>query len=367
MSAKQFLIIHLFSNGDCLYATTFARQLKQDFPGCFITWIISEGCQAILRGNPFIDKVETVQVKDKAETDKIIEQLVDEANRQIKKGALDEYFVTQITGDNYARYDGSVRSSMYRNFPYKITVDTTPVLALSSEEINTAESFYTRHELIKYKNKILFECAPLSGQTIFSDAFILEVAEKISADGQTCVILSSARKIGSSSSHVFDGSVLTIRETAALSAHCTLLVGASSGITWACTAFPENNLHMVQLLDADAYIFNPPSIDFIKRGKGTNLLLELYRFDEKLLIQCLSTIFVEGFGSARNKFNQPPPLHFRIFRGIVHHFLLNGKFKLAWRFAMLNIRVHHAHPRMLWMLAKGFFLFPLQVLVDKHK
>ena len=34
-------LVQLDANGDCLYATTIARQIKQDYPGCHLTWWIS--------------------------------------------------------------------------------------------------------------------------------------------------------------------------------------------------------------------------------------------------------------------------------------------------------------------------------------
>ena len=45
---KNILLVQLFSNGDCLYATTIARQIKQDYPGCKLTWAIASFCKDII-------------------------------------------------------------------------------------------------------------------------------------------------------------------------------------------------------------------------------------------------------------------------------------------------------------------------------
>ena len=41
MTPKKIILVQLYSNGDCLYATAVARQIKQDFPGSHLTWAIA--------------------------------------------------------------------------------------------------------------------------------------------------------------------------------------------------------------------------------------------------------------------------------------------------------------------------------------
>ena len=58
MSApKKILLLQLMSNGDCLYATAIARQIKEDNPGCQLTWAIASFCKTIIDGNPYVDAV----------------------------------------------------------------------------------------------------------------------------------------------------------------------------------------------------------------------------------------------------------------------------------------------------------------------
>jgi ADP-heptose:LPS heptosyltransferase len=54
---QQFLIVQLISNGDCLYATTVARQIKNDYPNCHLTWAVSSMCRKTLDLNPYIDEI----------------------------------------------------------------------------------------------------------------------------------------------------------------------------------------------------------------------------------------------------------------------------------------------------------------------
>ncbi|MEQ1577992.1 MAG: hypothetical protein ABL894_10090, partial [Hyphomicrobium sp.] len=59
----RILLGQLGSNGDCLYATTIARQIKKDFPGCHLTWAISSLCTRVLDNNPDVDEVWEVPVQ----------------------------------------------------------------------------------------------------------------------------------------------------------------------------------------------------------------------------------------------------------------------------------------------------------------
>ena len=53
-AAKKILLVQLYSNGDCLYATAVARQIKQDFPGCHLTWVIAGVYKNIIAQNPYL-------------------------------------------------------------------------------------------------------------------------------------------------------------------------------------------------------------------------------------------------------------------------------------------------------------------------
>ena len=52
---SRFLIVRLSSIGDVLHATTVAHNLKQAYPQCHITWIVSRTAAELLHDNPDID------------------------------------------------------------------------------------------------------------------------------------------------------------------------------------------------------------------------------------------------------------------------------------------------------------------------
>src|SRR5260370_26309115 len=58
----RILLGQLGANGDCLYATILARQLRQDHPRAHITWGISSQCAGLLRNNPDVDEVWEVPI-----------------------------------------------------------------------------------------------------------------------------------------------------------------------------------------------------------------------------------------------------------------------------------------------------------------
>ena len=68
MTTKKIILVQLYSNGDCLYATAIARQIKQDFPGCHLTWAIASFCKSIIFNNPFVDEILEVDSVAKNDT-----------------------------------------------------------------------------------------------------------------------------------------------------------------------------------------------------------------------------------------------------------------------------------------------------------
>ena len=57
MEQKRILIVQLAALGDCLYVTALARQIKHDYPGCHLTWAISNRCSQVIQNNPYIDDI----------------------------------------------------------------------------------------------------------------------------------------------------------------------------------------------------------------------------------------------------------------------------------------------------------------------
>ena len=124
---KKILIFHLHSNGDCLYATAIARQIKTDYPGCHLTWGVASFCKSILENNPFIDQIWEIPGVNKSNSTDIHRKLKKEIYQKKKEGVYDEIFFTQLIDENLANYDGCIRSGIFRGYNKPITVDITPV------------------------------------------------------------------------------------------------------------------------------------------------------------------------------------------------------------------------------------------------
>jgi hypothetical protein len=368
-SPEKILLIHLYSNGDCLYATAVARQIKQDHPGCHLTWVIASWCKAMLDNNPYVDEVQEVQGVNKENSNPIQRRLKKEALRKKKEGVYDEVYLTQLIDDNIANYDGCIRSGIFRGYDKPITVPITPVLRLRDSEIEKAKRFAEEHHLANYKNIVLFEFAPQSAQILITPELAISISGEITQNEGTAVILSSGIKIGNAHKNIIDGSALTIRETAALTHYCTLILGCSSGISWASTSEAGKQLPMVQMLDPYSPWVNPMSRDFERFGLPVETVIELYDNDVSTAVACVNMALKEGFSNARKKYYSPLPLHFIGTRRAIYNLLCFLEFGAIIRHIRINIGVFGWHPLLIKEIIVGFVTAPFKLifnLVKKH-
>lgn len=364
---KKIALIQLFSNGDCLFATTVARQIKDDHPACELTWIVSSKCKNMLLNNPDIDVIEEVLIPDPAQNETIFNRVVKETQEKKKAGMYTEVIVPQLLGTNMKFYDGTVCSSVYRSSGLNIKVDNSPVLYLTENEKEAAGQFALKHNLTGYKNVVLFECAPQTKQLNLTDEIILDYSLRILKEENTCVILSGPRPYNFDHPHIIDGNTLSIRETVALTHYCTLLLGCSSGISWAATSIAAKPLPMVQILAPDGYYFNPLSLTFKRWHKPTARLIELIHFDTDKLEAVFTDIFHQGFEKAQIKHNQLVKPQFRLYRGIIHHFLKRGRLAEIATFVRVNLKENGFNISMLKCMLMGMVLFPIQLILDQTK
>lgn len=364
MKKERFLIVHLYSNGDCLFATAIARQLKNDFPGCYITWAISPFCATILRNNPYVDEPWLIDYIN----DKTIEtfranrdRLFEEANAK----QFDKIFVTQILEENFVFYDGLIRSSIFAAFQLPITVPVEPILILDEGEKNKVKEFVEKHDLKSTDFVVLFESSPQSGQLAMDTQQALHLVNHLTVEDPSIrFILSSATRLSEEGYSIIDGSVLTLRETAFLTHYCNLLIGCSSGITWSSTSSAAKKIPSIQLLNKNAYLFNSPTLDHLRVGLPAERWLELTDFDEEKLMACINTIKTKGFETAKKQFAQKPVQTFKLYRGITHTFLAKGRFKLLGKFILRNLKLYGFNLAMLKFIFLGIVLFPAQLVVN---
>ena len=189
---KHILLGHLACFGDCLYATTIAKQIKVDYPGCHLSWAIGSKYRSILDGNPDIDQVWEIPLSSREEIASVWYMFKNEALRRKKNGDFDEIFFTQIYPDNYETYDGTIRSSILRCYRKPITVGFTPVVFLSDQEIKTVYDFAKKSNLLGQKSVILFEYSAKSEQSFVTPEFAAQLSQKIIDKVPDCYIIMSS-------------------------------------------------------------------------------------------------------------------------------------------------------------------------------
>lgn len=354
---KKILLGQLYSNGDCLYATAIARQIKTDFPGCHLTWAINTQCAPVLEGNPYVDDLWLVELSNNiAATEKEWKQFEKEAMDKQKSGEFNEVFLIQTNPGNLQYFDGTIRSSIFRAYPRPITVPIAPVIRLSPKEVENVRLFAQDNGLEEKAHVILFECAPKSGQSLVTPIFALHVAKQlISTFPNLCVILSSNICIASGDERIIDGSVLSFRENAELTKYCTLLIGCSSGISWLCTSDWAKPLPMIQIINPLGFCFASFIYDHEYWDLPTDDIIEMANCSEEKLVECVNLVIYEGFESARSKFNKKIIFNYYSFVILFLKFARYGEFAKIIDLFKSNYQRHGITVDIIKSFSPGFF------------
>ena len=352
----RILLVQLNANGDCLFATPIARQIKHDFPGCHLTWAISSFCSSVIHNNPFVDDVLVVDtvIKNDVSSIRAFNKFV---YQEKKSGIYDEVFIVQHADKNNVYFDGSTRGAILNAYPSPITVSIQPILRNTEQEKYRVSQFVEENFLHHYKHVILFEYAPQSQQLNMSKEFALSIAEALVLGGNTAVILSSPNKVVHENKSIIDGSILSFREMASLSHYCTFFLGCSSGITWIISSDGGKLLPMVQLLDPSIRWFNPISVDFKRFGIDFDQVIELVKYDQSTIVDCVNAALLD-FESAKQQFNQSYEVGFRTSRTIVYNFLLTADFPSIAKHVKINFKYHGFKVAFIKEVLIAFLLFP---------
>ena len=361
----KIILVQLFSNGDCLYATTLARQIKKDYPGCHLTWAISPSCKSIIDLNPYVDSVRLVPEVPKND-EKAFRKFRKRIFAEKKAGKWNEVFMAMNAGPNLALYDGTIRGMIFRTYPRPISVPLQPVLVLSEAEKKNVAEFAAKHQLHTFRRVILWEYAPQSGQVLLQADWVKKLAQKITSSADTCVILSSANRF-ESTGQVIDASTLSVRENAALTHYCNLLIGCSSGITWLSTSSAAKQLPMIQLLSSGAYFSNTPSVDFSRFGIDATELIETQKIDDTWLMDCISKIDREGFTSAKAKYNEVIPVQYNTSRKIVYNLLCYREFGAVYKHFKIMTQQYGYQSALLKQFVLAFLEFPFKLISNFWK
>ena len=360
---KRILLAHLNSNGDCLYATTVAHQIKTDYPDCHLTWAISSMCRHILDHNPHVDEIWEIPLKSIAELPQTWKQFEKKFRQRESQGEFDDIFITQFMPGCIYNYDGLIRSSTFRGYPNPITVPVNPVLRLSSVEVINVINFIEIHKIKQKKNVILFECSPKSEQSFLNADLVLEISHKIIKDIEyTCVILSSDICFNESSGGIVDASALTLRENAELTKYCTLLIGCSSGITWISTSDWAKPLPMIQLLKAQPIWFASVAYDHNCCKLSTEHIIEMTECNADKVVDCVKSAINDSFRNAKDKFHQTITPTFNAYGYLLKDLIKELKFLEAYRLLKNHSERHGIWRLFEWHLLKIIQFIPKQFL-----
>jgi ADP-heptose:LPS heptosyltransferase len=286
----NFLIINSGKYGDCLYATTVAKQIKFDFPKCKITWAIETKYSSILNNNPHVDEVLILDLPND-------DYLYEFYKKSLLSNVYDKIIITQILRSNWVFFDGTIRSGILNSYKKKITVDVTPVLNLTQEEISNVNRFIVDNKIKDFNKVIIFECSPSSGQSYVSFEYAINVAESIcNKYHDVCFILTSPQRKQVNKLNIFFADTLTFRENAELIKYCDLLVGCSSGITWLSTSsWIGKKIKNIQLLSKDYPIYTGLKYDHQLWDLEHNHISEYLDITIEEIINIINTFIISGY------------------------------------------------------------------------
>ncbi|MBF0168526.1 MAG: hypothetical protein HQL45_12945 [Alphaproteobacteria bacterium] len=308
---KRFLIGQLCMNGDCLYATILARQIKHDNPGSHLTWAISSACRSMIDNNPDVDAVWEIPAYKRYEQEATWYLFESVALRRLLVGEFDRIYLPQLWPNNMHNFDGTIRPSMLRVYGAPITVPIQCVLNLRQEEIARVESFVREKELHSYRHRVLFESNSMSGQSFVDPSMAEFIAEMlVMQDPDCCVLMSSNESVKSSSKGIIDTSSLSIREIGALAHHVTLLVGSASGLTVVTQSTAGKRLPMIQLLAGDKSVFASFVHDHRYWGLPEHDMIELVDTPPSIVTRCIRSSMNDGIVAAKQQHHMEIDLRF---------------------------------------------------------
>lgn len=355
MQPLRILLVQLGSNGDCLFVTTIAKQIKEvDYPGCNLTWMIGKRFKAITLCNPYIDKVIEIPIITIQDLGYFREKISSLVYEEKKRNHYDYVFVTDYTPGNFKRWFGTTRSSLFRNYPHPLKIDPKPIVYLNIEEQKEVKDFCTKHTITNKSFNILFECSPQSGQSKMTFDIAMVISRELLKVQKNCkIILSSATSFISSDDRIIDGSVVTWRGNAELSKYCDLLVGCSSGISWLITSNWCKPIKTIQVIDphcCNGKISASMKLDNLYFGIDNSNIIEMHNPKIYDVVDCIEEVIAGHFYNAQKKYDENVLnmfINFKFLWELPISFL--RKFNIMLEFNLFTFR---------WLVDFYFFLKP---------
>ena len=308
---QRILLGQLGANGDCLYATILARQLRRDYPTAEITWAISTQCAQLLNNNPDVDRVWQIPLADwsvQVEAWRLFER---EALRSYIRHEFDRVVLSQVWPSNFHNFDGTIRPSILRAYGEPITVPIENVINLTPDEVDRVESYVVQSGIGNFEHRVLFECNSKSGQSFLTPDLAQDIAERLyAAMPNATVIFSTHMPMTLRDPRSREVSNLSLREVAHLTHHCTLFVGAGSGGTVAASSTAAADLPMVLVLSEGTSVFASFAHDFEYFGVSRQPVIEITRQDPQFIADCIASACYEGAEAALKRFQGIIPVTF---------------------------------------------------------
>ena len=296
----RILLGQLGANGDCLYATILARQIRHDFPEAHLTWAISPQARDVVRNNPHIDEVWEIPVTDWTAHQKMWSVFEREALRRYKVGEFDHVVLSQIWPNNFQNFDGTVRTSILRGYGRPITVPIENVIALTGAEIDRVDAFARKAGLSGFDQCVLFECSSKSGQSFVTPDLAQDIAAAIYERlPNACVIFNTNLPMRLRDPRSRYAGFLTLRESARLTHHCTLFMGCGSGGTVAATSTAARALPNIQLLSRGTSVYASFAHDFEYFGIDDRDFLELTTPNANIIADVVLNVVRDGIAEVR--------------------------------------------------------------------
>jgi ADP-heptose:LPS heptosyltransferase len=321
---ERILLGQLGANGDCLYATILARQLRADHPEAHIVWAISSQCAPLLTNNPHIDEVWEIPLAAWDQHELMWRVFEREAMSRYVHREFDSVLLSQIWPSNFQNFDGTVRPSILRSYGRPITVPIENVIVLADREIANAESFVESCRLDANEHRILFECSSKSGQSFVTPDLAQQVARNLYRrvpDASVVFSTNQPMQLDDERSH-YAGS-LSMREIAHLTRHCTLFVGSGSGCSVVACSTAAQPLPMIQLLSASTSVFASFAHDMDYFGITDRQILEMTDEDPDHIAACIEAACVEGIATAMQRYDSRIAVTFDHYFGLIEQMLLS--------------------------------------------
>jgi len=343
----RILLGMLGSNGDCLYATAIARQIKQDFPGCHLTWAVASLCRNVLFNNPDVDTVWEIPLESWSEMDRTWQLFEIEAHSLGSSGHFDHVFLTQVSPARFGNYDGTVRPSLFRNYPRQISVPVDVTINLDAEEKAAVDAWFAASPAADASQVVLCECSSRSGQSFMDVGRAVELAEAITtARRKTVVIISTHDALVTDNPRIISGGSISIRQTARLTDYVDLFVGCGSGLTVAATSgTAKPGLPNIQILRRYTSVYASFRHDFGYFGKPISQFMELTSEDPSHIHAAVLAALADGFEAAKTEFDDPVPLTFDWYIELISMMLVDtGRYVDAAHSLLVTAERYGWHP-----------------------